>query len=247
MASVRRDEFAVGVSKILGGDHRLRAAAQKLGPVGAEPGSQPVELRNQFIVELHEHFASRHEHMLSHMTFGTLAIVANTATPPACPVVNASSAPIGRNAATTTADTPPPGRRGVRRSTGDQQPRDQRDEDGHDPCSQASPPASGEPRDRNRGRGGRSRATTSAFEYIAVAHSRRSANQRFTATGSRTLPRAAPATATPVATSTAVGRWISTRATSPTASALTAAMNVAARPMAVAELTRSSSDPVDSS
>jgi len=60
MASVGGHEFTVSRSQILGSDHRLCATAQQLGPVGAESGSQPVELRNQVIVELHQHFASRH-------------------------------------------------------------------------------------------------------------------------------------------------------------------------------------------
>lgn len=71
MASVGGDELAVGVSKFLGGDHRLGATAKQLGPVGAQLRSQPVELRNEVIVELNEHFAAvaaRHSSSSGHTT-----------------------------------------------------------------------------------------------------------------------------------------------------------------------------------
>ena len=72
MATVGGHEFAVSLRQVLGSDHRLRAASQQLRPVGTEPGGQPVKLSYQLVVKLHKHFASRHEHMLSHMTSACL-------------------------------------------------------------------------------------------------------------------------------------------------------------------------------
>jgi len=72
VATVGGHEFAVGLRQLLGGDHGLRATSQQLRPVGAEPSCQPVKLSNQLVVKLNEHFASRHEHMLSHMSSATL-------------------------------------------------------------------------------------------------------------------------------------------------------------------------------
>lgn len=64
---IRRLEVAVGAGEVFGGDHRLRAAPEQFGSVGAQAEGKLVQRLYEIVVELHEHFASSHDHMVTPM------------------------------------------------------------------------------------------------------------------------------------------------------------------------------------
>ena len=60
-------EFAVGLGQPLGIEHGLGAAADQLGTVRAEIGSEFVEPFYEVVIELYEYLTSGHVHRVNHM------------------------------------------------------------------------------------------------------------------------------------------------------------------------------------
>ncbi len=75
LASVGRLESSILGYEILGFEDCSGASPHQLGPVRAQFGGEGVETLDEVIVELHQHFASSHDHMVNHMVIGPLPIV----------------------------------------------------------------------------------------------------------------------------------------------------------------------------
>jgi hypothetical protein len=67
LALIRSYELAIGGDEILGSDDRLRTSSKQLRSAGAKPCGEIIELRDERVVELNEHFPSSHDHMVAHM------------------------------------------------------------------------------------------------------------------------------------------------------------------------------------
>ena len=60
-------ELTIGAGEVFGGDDRLCAAPEELGPVRPQSSGQLVQLLHEVVVELYEHFTSSHDHMITPM------------------------------------------------------------------------------------------------------------------------------------------------------------------------------------
>ena len=67
MSLIGSDQLPVGGRKILSKQHRLGAASQQFGTVGAQLVGQQIEPTNEVVVELYEYLATSHVHMVFHM------------------------------------------------------------------------------------------------------------------------------------------------------------------------------------
>lgn len=71
LPSVGGLQRAVGGGEILRVDDGLRATTQQFGAVGSELLGERVELGDEVVVELDEHFAAGHDHTVDHMVTTT--------------------------------------------------------------------------------------------------------------------------------------------------------------------------------
>ena len=71
LSPICRDEVAVGSEGVLGVDDGLGAAPEEFRAVRAKGLGELVEMVDEVVVELNEHFTSSHEHMITHMQHAT--------------------------------------------------------------------------------------------------------------------------------------------------------------------------------
>ena len=73
MTPVRLLELSVGRTYLLRLEYRERATTKELRPAHPPSAGQLVELAHEVVIELHQDFATSHDHMVDHMETRTTA------------------------------------------------------------------------------------------------------------------------------------------------------------------------------